>query len=131
MPFTYSLRVDPPSLVILHGHGRVDSTMWLKALRAMLLDGRFVIGMPILVDVSETDDVPGNRESIVIVRHCLQLIPRSRAAVLTRRPCLYGFTRDGDKRANDRVRAFKALTDAIEWLDVACADNSVSWQQRL
>ena len=113
MPFEYTLGSDPP-LVVIRGHGTVDSTMWLEALRRMLLDARFVPGMPILVDVSETDEAP--ESAILIARHCLHLIPRSRGAVFTRTPGIFGFTRQPGSRTEDRVRAFATLTDAIEWL---------------
>jgi hypothetical protein len=113
MPFDYTLGSDPP-LVVIRGHGAVDSTMWLEALRRMLLDARFVPGIPILVDVTETKN--GRGSGIMIARHCLHLIPRSRAAIFTRTPGTFGFPRQATASPEDRVRAFTTLTDAIEWL---------------
>jgi hypothetical protein len=113
MPFDYTLGSDPP-LVMIRGYGTVDSTMWLETLRKMLLDARFVPGMPILVDVSDADDAPGS--DILIARHCLHLIPRSRGAIFTRTPGIFGFGRQPGAQAEDRVRAFATLTDAMEWL---------------
>jgi hypothetical protein len=113
MPFDYTLGSDPP-LVVIRGHGVVDSTMWLEALRRMLLDARFVPGIPILVDVSETEDAPGS--GVMIARHCLHLIPGSRGAIFTRTPGVFGFARPAGAAPEDRVRAFTTLTDAIEWL---------------
>jgi hypothetical protein len=116
MPFEYVVANDPPHVVI-RGHGRVDSTMWLDALRTMLLDTRFVAGMPILVDVSEADAAPAG-ESVMIARQSLRLIPRSRGAFFTRTPVVFGFARDVAEATEDRVRAFTTLTDALEWLGV-------------
>ena len=113
MPFEYTLGSDPP-LVVIRGHGTVDSTMWLEALRRMLLDARFVPGTPILVDFSETEEAPGS--DILIARHCLHLIPRSRGAIFTRTPANFGVARQPGTRTDDRVRAFATLTDAIKWL---------------
>ena len=113
MPFDYTLGSDPP-LVVIRGHGEVDSTMWLEALRRMLLDARFVPGIPILVDVSETENGAGS--GIMIARHCLHLIPRSRGAIFTRTPGTFGFAREAGASPEDRVRAFATLNDAIEWL---------------
>jgi hypothetical protein len=116
MPFEYSFTDDPP-LVVIRGWGPVDSTMWLDALRTMLLDARFVAGTPILVDVSETEEAPGFA-GLLIARHSLHMIPRSRGAFFTRRPVVFGFARHVGGPADDRVRAFTTLTDAIEWLGV-------------
>jgi hypothetical protein len=117
MPFDYTLTNDPP-LVVIRGHGPVDSTMWLGTLQKLLLDARFAAGMPILVDLSETDDAPGPGGGVIIARHCLHLIPQSRGAVVTRTPVIFGFARQVGGLAEDRVRAFTTLADAVEWLGV-------------
>ncbi len=118
MPFTYSFAKRFSRLVHLRARGDSSVVHWATAMRYIIADGAFRQTTPILLDVTDALGKPTLEETIVIAQIWRLLTPRSPGAIVAPDEDKLRIARQIEQLSDGRVRAFKDLQAAVEWLDL-------------
>jgi hypothetical protein len=116
MPFTYSFERDPFRFVLLRAAGDVTLVMWADAMQQVIIDERFGVTVPIVLNAVDAAAPPPTAHAPMIAGAWRLLTPHSHGAIVASAGIPFDAAQQVERLSDARIRAFFDVTTALLWL---------------
>jgi hypothetical protein len=116
MPWSYAIEHDPSPVVVVRADGVSSRDEWVATLAAVNEDPRCA-DLDVMIDATAMANLPEPGRGPAILEDINAWLPERRVAFVARKDALYGMGRQIELLSDERLAAFRTVSDGLDWLD--------------